>query len=62
MQTEKIEKRALNISEAAATLGLCPNKIRGMLKRGELKGVRAGDRWLVPSWAIDEFLGKTKCQ
>ncbi len=56
-----IIKRVLNIEEAAATLGLCPNKIRQMLRSGELKSVRAGDRWLIPTWAIDDFLNKAKC-
>jgi len=31
-----------------------------LLYKGELKGVKASSRWLIPAWAIDEFLGNPK--
>lgn len=39
--------RLLTLNEAAAELGLRPEAVRSRLRRGTLKGHRAGDRWLV---------------
>ena len=48
---------ALSVYETAERLGIHPQTVRSMIKRGELRAVRAGRRVLVPVRAIDEYLG-----
>lgn len=49
-------KRALSVSESAQTLGLCERIIRELVRAGRIRAVKAGDRILIPSTAIDDFL------
>ena len=48
---------ALSVNETAERLGVHPQTVRAMIKRGDLRAVRAGRRLLVPVRAIDEYLG-----
>lgn len=50
------ELRAYTVSQAAEMLGLSEVYLRVMLKRGDIRSVKAGRRVLVPATAIREFL------
>ena len=49
----------LSITEAAGVLNVHPQTVYAMLKRGDLRFVRAGRRVLIPRSAIEEFLGES---
>jgi len=51
-----IPRLAFSMHEAATALGLSPGKIRLMLQAGELRGVNAGRRRLVPRQELEKFL------
>lgn len=48
--------RAYTVPQAAEMLGLSEVYLRVMLKRGDIRCVKAGRRVLVPATAIREFL------
>lgn len=48
--------RAYTVPQAAEMLGLSEVYLRVMLKRGDIRSVKAGRRVLVPATAIREFL------
>ena len=48
--------RAYTVPQAAELLGLSEVYLRVMLKRGDIRCVKAGRRVLVPAAAIREFL------
>jgi len=50
------ELRAYTVPQAAELLGLSEVYLRVMLKRGDIRSVKAGRRVLVPAGAIREFL------
>lgn len=50
------ELRAYTVPRAAQMLGLSEVYLRVMLKRGDIRSVKAGRRVLVPATAIREFL------
>ncbi|MEW6477652.1 MAG: helix-turn-helix domain-containing protein [Actinomycetota bacterium] len=50
------ELRAYTVPQAAGMLGLSEVYLRVMLKRGDIRSVKAGRRVLVPATAIREFL------
>jgi excisionase family DNA binding protein len=50
------ELRAYTVPQAAEMLGLSEVYLRVMLKRGDIRSVKAGRRVLVPATAIREFL------
>jgi excisionase family DNA binding protein len=54
MQT--VERAALSVKEAAERLGISRSMAFKLIKRGELRSVKAGTRTLVPVAATDEFL------
>lgn len=56
-EKEPVKKAVLSPDEAREILGLSRNSFMNLLYSGELKGVKAGRRWLIPSQAIDCFLG-----
>ena len=56
MQT--IERAALSVKEAAERLGISRSMAFKLIKRGDLRSVKAGTRTLVPVAATDEFLAK----
>ena len=50
-------KKVFNISEVCVILGLSRNSVDKLIKAEQLKAIKAGERrWLIPNWAIDEFL------
>jgi excisionase family DNA binding protein len=50
------ELRAYTVPQAAEMLGLSEVYLRVMLKRGDIRSVKAGRRVLIPATAIREFL------
>lgn len=51
-----LERLAFSIDETAQILSLSRSTVKEQLYQGRLKGRKVGRRWLVPRWAIDEFL------
>ena len=49
-------KLAYSQKEAAQLLGVGLSTLRGMVASGQLKHVRAGQRVLIPAWALAQFL------
>lgn len=49
--------RLLSIEEAAAILGVKRTSVYRVIGAGELRSVKVGRRRLVPSSAVDEFVG-----
>ncbi|RJX23236.1 MAG: DNA-binding protein [Ammonifex sp.] len=47
---------AFFVNDVATLTGLSSQKIRRMIKAGELKAVRAGKRVLIPKAALEDFL------
>lgn len=37
-------------------LRVTPQKVRDMLRKGELVGIKVGDRWVLPSEAVADML------
>ena len=50
------EKKAYSLTETMKLLGLGRNTISNLLIDKKLKGIKVGSRWLIPAWAITEFL------
>ncbi|CAM3967587.1 helix-turn-helix domain-containing protein [Deinococcus marmoris] len=50
------QKTIYTPSEAAVHLGIGRNLIYKLIGSGQLRGVRAGTKWLIPTAALDEFL------
>jgi excisionase family DNA binding protein len=48
--------RALKVAEVARRLQVDPRTIYGMIRRGELRGVKAGRVWRVPVESLTAFL------
>jgi len=53
---EQLAKRAYTSKEVEKILNLGRNTVNSLLLSGRLKAVRVGKKWLVPNWAINEFL------
>lgn len=52
-----LTKLAFNIPEACIILGISRPTIEKLIRQGILKFVKAGEkRYLIPNWAIHEFL------
>jgi excisionase family DNA binding protein len=52
----KDEPPALRIAEVARRLQVDPRTVRGMIRRGELHGVKTGRVWRVPVESLDRLL------
>lgn len=52
--------RAFTVPQAAELLGLSEVYLRVMLRRGDIRSVKAGRRVLVPATAIRDFLTPPK--
>ena len=48
----------IGIPEVAKTLGLSEMQIYRMLKRGELPGVKLGQKWYIPQDRFQEWINK----
>lgn len=56
---EDTTKKVYQIKEVCNLTELSRNTVMKLITTGQLKAVKAGQRrWLIPSWALDEFLGK----
>ncbi|CVK17550.1 helix-turn-helix domain-containing protein [Sporomusa sphaeroides] len=55
-EKQDITKKAYSPEEARKIIGLGRNTFMELLHSGKIKGIKAGAKWLVPNWAIDEFL------
>lgn len=53
---QQLAKRAYTSKEVEKILNLGRNTVNSLLLSGRLKAVKVGKKWLVPNWAIDEFL------
>ncbi|MHB8953518.1 MAG: helix-turn-helix domain-containing protein [Pirellulaceae bacterium] len=51
-----IQGNLLNVEEAAVVVGCTPGRIRQMLRKGTLPGVKANDRaWLITKRAAEKL-------
>lgn len=50
------QPQALKVAEVARRLQVDPRTIYGMIRRGELRGVKAGRVWRVPVESLTAFL------
>ena len=48
-----MERKFYSVHQTAEVLGLSVNKIRSMVKSGELRHLRSGKAIRIPGWAID---------
>lgn len=57
-------ERVLTVSEVAERLSVHPKTVYNMLERGELRGVKVGRVWRVPSEELEVFLrgGRAACE
>lgn len=55
-----VSKKAYTTEEARKIIGLGRNKFMEMLTTGRIKGIKAGAKWIVPAWAIDQFLNQAQ--
>ena len=55
------QPRVYTVEQVAEMLQLHPRTVNRMLERGELRGVRAGRLWRIPTEAVEEYLrGETR--
>lgn len=57
-QADPVKRKVLTPEEGRAILGLSRNTFMELLYSGQIRAVKAGKRWLVPTDAIDEFLDR----
>ena len=53
---EPVEKRLLNVKEVAQAMDLSERTVGKLIRQGLLKSVLVGDRRLVSTRALDEFV------
>ena len=51
-----LERLAYTIDETAQILSISRSTVKEQLYQHNLKGKKLGRRWLIPRWAIVEFL------
>ncbi len=52
-----VQPKAVSVDDAAQLLGLCRSSLYDLLAAGRIRSVKVGSRRLVPTAAIDQFLG-----
>ena len=52
-----IEPGVVTTSEAAQFLGCHPKTVRTLCQRGEIRAVKLGAEWRIPTEALDELIG-----
>ncbi|MGI8753325.1 MAG: excisionase family DNA-binding protein [Acidimicrobiales bacterium] len=52
-----VQPKAVSVDDAAQLLGLGRSSLYDLLEVGRIRSVKVGSRRLVPTAAIDEFLG-----
>lgn len=55
-----MEKKVYEVKDLQKVTGLARNTVMSLINSGQIKSVRAGRRILIPSWALDKFLGKNQ--
>ena len=48
------EKPTIGISLFARELGMNPQTVRGMVKRGEISSTRGGKKFFIPVWELEK--------
>jgi excisionase family DNA binding protein len=51
-----VVRKALSVQMVAEMLGISRSMVFKLIRRGELRSVKAGTRTLVPVAAVDEFI------
>jgi excisionase family DNA binding protein len=51
-----VERVALSMDEAASALGISRSMVNKLIRRQELRSVKAGTRTLIPVSAVSEYL------
>lgn len=51
-----MERKAVNIADAAKVLGLHPHTVKALIDDGRLYAVKVGKRYLIPVTELDRFL------
>jgi excisionase family DNA binding protein len=51
-----MEKQVYSVKEVMKILGISRNTVGNMINKGQLKAIRAGNRILIPYWAISDLL------
>ncbi|GBG57301.1 hypothetical protein SPFL3102_02667 [Sporomusaceae bacterium FL31] len=49
-------KASNDVLNTCKFLGLSRGTVMKLISLGELKAVKAGKRWIIPGWAIEQFL------
>jgi excisionase family DNA binding protein len=49
-------KRAYKVPEAAKILGITPDQMRHLCRRGKIRSRNTGAAYIIPASAIDEYL------
>ncbi|MBP2650766.1 MAG: Helix-turn-helix domain [Firmicutes bacterium] len=49
-----------NVNNTCKFLGLSRGTVMKLIALGQLKAIKAGKRWIVPGWAIEQFLQQPK--
>ncbi len=57
-QTHEGERALFSVKETATRLGICESLVRRLISQGEIKGVRLGDRILVPRQEVERIAGQ----
>ena len=52
-----IEPGVVTTAEAAQFLGCHPKTVRALCQRGELRAVKLGAEWRIPTEALNELIG-----
>jgi excisionase family DNA binding protein len=59
---EPVEKRLLNVKEVAQAMDLSERTVGKLIRQGVLKSVLVGDRRLVSTRALDEFIANLEAE
>lgn len=54
---QTIEPGVVTTSEAAQFLGCHPKTVRNLCQNGELRAIKLGAEWRIPTQALEEFVG-----
>ena len=50
-------RRTFDVAEAAAIIGISKGACYAAVRKGEIRGVRLGRRWVIPRSELDRILG-----
>lgn len=52
-----MERLAYSVKESASLLGLSESTIKAEVQTGRLKSKKVGGRRIIPTWALQEYVG-----